>query len=62
MSAPSYRPYMGLSGLICPRHTHHNEILYVVIGLLRGVSAIFDCNHQITATNGKDELERLQLR
>jgi len=31
MSAPSCRPQTGLSGLICLRHTHHSEILYVVI-------------------------------
>ena len=31
MSAPFCRPHMGLSGLICPRQTHHSEILYVVI-------------------------------
>jgi len=53
---------MGRYGLICTPDTDHSEILYVVIVKLRGVSAIFDCNRQITATNGKDELERLQLR
>ena len=31
MSAPSCTPQIGHSGLICPRHTHHSEILYVVI-------------------------------
>jgi hypothetical protein len=31
MSGPSFRPFIGLSGLICPRHTYHSEILYVVI-------------------------------
>lgn len=31
MSAPSCRLPRDLSGLICPRHTHHSEILYVVI-------------------------------
>ena len=31
MSAPSCRPYIGLSSLICPRHAHHSEILYIVI-------------------------------
>ena len=31
MSASSYRSFIDLSGLICPRHTHHSEILYVVI-------------------------------
>jgi len=31
MNAPFCRPQRGLSGLTCPRHTHHSEILYVVI-------------------------------
>ena len=31
MSAPSCRPQRGPSGLICLRHTHHSEILYIVI-------------------------------
>ena len=31
MSTPSCRPQRGLSGLICPRHTRHSEILYIVI-------------------------------
>jgi len=31
MSTLFCRPQRGLSGLICPRHTHHSEILYVVI-------------------------------
>lgn len=31
MSATSYRLYIGLFDLICPRHTNHSEILYVVI-------------------------------
>jgi hypothetical protein len=31
MSASSCRPYIGLSGLTCPQHTDHSEILYVVI-------------------------------
>ena len=31
MSAPYCNPQIGHSGLICPRHTHHSEILYVVI-------------------------------
>ena len=39
MSASSCCPYIGLSGLICPRHTHYSEILYVVI--LTIISAIY---------------------
>jgi hypothetical protein len=35
MSATSYRLYIGLFGLICPRHTHHSEILYVVIFVIK---------------------------
>ena len=31
MMASSCCPYIGQSGLICHRHTHHSEILYVVI-------------------------------
>ena len=31
MSASSCHPQIGHSGLICPRHTYHSEILYVVI-------------------------------
>ena len=31
MSAPSCTPQIGRPGLICLRHTHHSEILYVVI-------------------------------
>jgi hypothetical protein len=31
MSGPSCRPYIGLSGLICPQHAHHSAILYVDI-------------------------------
>ena len=31
MSAPSYRPHIGLSGLICPQHTHNSEILNIVM-------------------------------
>ena len=31
MIAPSCCPYRRLSGLICPRHTHHSEILHIVI-------------------------------
>ena len=31
MNTSSCRPLKGLSGLICPRHTHHSEILYIVI-------------------------------
>jgi len=53
---------MSRYGLVCTPDIDHSEILYIVMVMLRGVSAIFDCNHQITATNGKDELERLQLR
>ena len=31
MNAPFCRPHIGLFDLICPRQTHHSEILYVVI-------------------------------
>ena len=31
MSAFSCSPQIGYSGLICLRHTHHSEILHVVI-------------------------------
>jgi hypothetical protein len=39
MNAPSCCPYVDLSGLTCPRHTHHSEILYVVILVIK--SAIY---------------------
>jgi len=42
MSNPSCRRHIGLSGLICPRHTHHSEILYVVIS--------FSCSNKETST------------
>ena len=31
MMASSCCPCIGQSGLVCHRHTHHSEILYVVI-------------------------------
>jgi len=31
MSTSSCRPRPDFSGLICPRHTQHSEILYIVI-------------------------------
>jgi hypothetical protein len=37
MSTSSCRPYRGHSGLICPRHTHHSEILYIVCMTLKCV-------------------------
>ena len=31
MMASSCCPCIGQSGLVCHRHTHHSEILYIVI-------------------------------